>query len=482
MSLPNFYNENTGRAYPLVAFSNALLAVAVPPLTTQIAGWNATNVSVTPGQWQQVLTGGWNNGGYWLSLSPSTGGAGSVTWQFPVVPGRQYRIAATWLGDPDHATNARFTVTETEGPGLGYFELLAVLVDQRASPTQHIAYGSGWLDLSADVFQPTRRILLVAVNDDSDMPAVADAIWVEDVTPLADPIVPFQPPPDTLIDFGCMVGLDAEFDSGAHVVYLHQIIRAGNTFTFDFRSNAPGLLEYSLLFNRDLAAVEYATDYVAATLIDGSGSPQDTLWEGFLVTGPMDSLAVLLPTDGAITPTTGPQIEPALIQNLGRGYVRTINLANQDRTRAVPPPPCPGSDDPGTDYSNYIVNARNLVGDLRFKEGYNISIRQTARNNSLTFSSIQGAGAGVPCDEVKLTPGEVSPDGSGGLLTGGPACDEVIHSINGLTASVIRLVADLGTTITIDPEDTSVLIVDFDRNDMTVCDPVETIFEDLGDA
>jgi hypothetical protein len=120
MALPGFYNENTGRAYPLVPFSNALLAVAIPPLATQIAGWNASNVTVTPGQWQQVLTGGRNNGGYWLSLSPSTGGAGSVTWQFSVVPGRQYRVAATWPGDPSHATNARFTITETEGPGLGY--------------------------------------------------------------------------------------------------------------------------------------------------------------------------------------------------------------------------------------------------------------------------------------------------------------------------------------------------------------------------
>jgi hypothetical protein len=481
MSLPGFYNENTGRAYPLVAFSNALLAVAVPPLATQIAGWNATNVTVTPGQWQQALTGGYNQGGYWLSLSPSTSGAGSVTWLFTVVPGRQYRVLATWTGDPGHASNARFTITETEGPGQGYFELVAVLVEQRGDPTQYHAYGAGWTELG--VITPIRHNLLVAVNDDSDAPAVADAIWVEDITPPNpdDPVV-FQPPPDTLIDFGCLVGLDAEFDSGRHVIYLHEIRRVGNEFTFDFRSDAPGLLEYALVFSRNLADVEFATDYVGATLINDASEPQDTLWEGFLVTGPMDSLAAVMPADGAMTATTGQQIEPALIQNLGRGYVRTINLANQDRTRAVPPAPCPGSDAPGTDYANYIVNVRNLVGDLRFSEGYNISIRQSARNNSLTFSAIQGAGDGVPCTEVPLTPGEVSPDGTGGLLTGGPACDEVVHSINGLTASVIQLVADLGTTITVDPEDPSVLIVDFDRNDMTVCTPIETIFEDLGDA
>jgi hypothetical protein len=484
MSLPGFYNDNTGRAYPLVPFSNALLGVMVPPIPTQIGDWAANGLVITPGKWVQVVGSGGRGGGFWQSTSPSSGGLGSVTWTFVALPGRQYRVSATWPASPDLASNARFTVVETEGQG--YFDLLEVRIDQRVDPVQEIAYGSGWLNLG--IVTPTRRTLLVSVYDDSDAPAVADAILIEDVTP-PDTTVPVEitPPLDTLIDFGCLVGLDAEFDSSAHVVYLHEIRRTGTTFTFDFRSDAPGLLGHALVFSRALTDSEYATDYVEAVPLDASGEPipgpsgsQDVLWEGFLVTGALDSLAALMPVDGPLEATTGPQVEPALVQNLGRGYVRTINLANQDRTHVSPPPGCQSTD--GPDAYGYIVNARGLVGDVRFVEGYNVAIRQNARNNSLTFVSIQGAGDGVPCAEVPLYPGETSPDG-GTLLSGGPSCDEVINSINGLTSSIIQLVADLGTTIVPAPPDQpNTLIVNFDRNNMTVCGTTEVVVEDLGDV
>ena len=272
-------------------------------------------------------------------------------------------------------------------------------------------------------------------------------------------------------------------------MYLHQITRTGTTFTFDFRSDAPGLLEYALVFSRTLGDPEYATDYVAAAPLDGAqGSPEapGLLWEGFLVTGPLDSLAAALPADGALAATTGPQVEPALIQNLGRSYVRSINLANQDRTRATPPADCPGAGAPEGDLP-YIVSATGLTGDLRFVEGYNLALRQNALDNSLTFSSIQGAGAGEPCNtpetphgEVPLYPGEQPPAGSI-LLSGGPTCDEAINSINGLTASVIRLIPGLGTQIAPAPNDQNTLIVDLSGHNMTVCGPVTVVHEELAD-
>jgi hypothetical protein len=290
----------------------------------------------------------------------------------------------------------------------------------------------------------------------------------------------FPLPLDTLVDFGCLVGLDAEFEEAQHTVYLYEITRVDNIFTFEFRSDAPGLVGYVLVFSRDLADPEYATDYAVATPLAGSPPPQPPLWEGFLATGPMDSLAAVLPADGVLTASVGPQVEPALIQNLGLSYLRTINLANQDRTHVSPPAGCPGSGvpDPAPDY---IVNATGLAGDLRFEEGYNISIRQSTQNNALTFLAMQAAGAGTPCEEVPLYAGEASPDG-GSLLSGGPACDEVVGSINGLTASVIRLVPDLGTKITPSLDDPNTLVVDFDLNNMTVCGPVVTIVEELGDG
>jgi len=457
----------------------------VVPLATQISNWNATNVTVTPGQWE-TESGAGRGGGYWLSTSPSTGGSGSVIWQFAVVPGRQYQVAATWPGDPKQASNARFTIMETEGEGQGYFPLAEVRVDQRVVPSQITdADNVGWLVLGN--VTPIRTTLLVAVNDDSDFPAVGDAVWVEDITPpdLSTPVM-IMPPMSTLLDFGCMVGLDAEFDSSMHVVYLHGIMRIGDRFWFDFRSDAPGLLGHALIFTRTLGDVEYTTDYVEASPLSAPAEPLDApqgsqglLWQGFLVTGLLDDLAAVMPTDGAMTATTGPQVEPALVQNLGRSYVRTINLANQDRTHATPPAGCPGSDDTGADYP-YVIAATNLTGDLRFREGYNVAIRQSARNNSLTFLSVQGAGAGAPCNEVPVYPGEQPPSDSS-LLTGGPACDEVVNSINGLASNLIYLAAGLGVLITIPSDAANTLTVDMNRHDMTVCGPVQVVFEELPD-
>jgi hypothetical protein len=476
MPLPGFYNDNAARSYPLVPWSNALLGAPVAPLASQVSNWNAASVVVTPGQWSSQ-TDAASGRGYWLSLSPSAAGAGSVTWPFAVVPGRQYRVSATWPAAANRAPDAHYTITETEGQGQGYYLLMDVRVDQRIPPSQHIAFGTGWYDLGGTV-APVRNTLLVALDDDTAAPAAGDAIWVEDITP-ADTVTPatIMPPLDTLIDFGCLVGLDAEFDSSSHVVYLHRITRAGSTFTFDFRSDAPGLLDYALVFSRHLTDVEYATDYAGATPVGGSQGPQDGLWEGFLVTGPMASLAAMLPTDGVLAATTGPQIEPALVQNLGRSYVRSINLANQDRTHATPPADCPGGGDSGADYP-YVIAATGMVGDIRFVEGYNISIRQNARNSSLTFMSVQGAGDGVPCEEVPVYPGEKPPAGSE-LLSGGPACDEVINSINGLTASLIQLIPGLGVSIVVPPGQHNTLNVNLDRHDMTICGAITTVVEEL---
>ena len=141
----------------------------------------------------------------------------------------------------------------------------------------------------------------------------------------------------------------------------------------------------------------------------------------------------------------------------------------------TPSPDCPGGDIPVAD-PEYIVYVRGLVGDLRFKEGYNVAIRQNDRDNSLTFLASQGAGAGTANCEVPVYPDEQPPAGSK-LLTGGPACEEVISSINGLSASVIQLVADLGTSIYPSPLYANTLVVDFNRHNMPVCGEIEVVVE-----
>jgi hypothetical protein len=295
-------------------------------------------------------------------------------------------------------------------------------------------------------------------------------------------------PPEALADFGCVVGLDADYDDARDSVYLREIRRVGDTFEFDFRSSAPGLVEYTLVFRRTLDDREYTTEFAEAVLLDplpGESSlvgEEDLIWEGFLVTGPLDTLAAVLPADGSLMEPEPALVEPALIQNLARGYVRSLNLANEDRTRARAPDGC--SDqlpfDPEYDY-RLLVNARGLVGPLRVREGYNCTLRQNLRDNSLTIAARSGAGAGEACVEVPLHPDETPPTGSR-LLTGGPACDEVVTSINGLSTRALRLVPGLGVRIVPSTDDPHTLIVDFDMHDLTVCGGVEQVSEEPPDA
>ena len=119
---------------------------------------------------------------------------------------------------------------------------------------------------------------------------------------------------------------------------------------------------------------------------------------------------------------------------------------------------------------------------VQAKFGLNIIITQgneVPYDHSLTFTAAQAAGAGTPCGEVPLYIDEPDPPGST-LLSGGPACDEIISSINGLSSSTINLVAGMGTVISPDETgDPNTLNVSFDYHDMTVCSSVETVVEHL---
>jgi hypothetical protein len=310
------------------------------------------------------------------------------------------------------------------------------------------------------------------------------------------PIFPVRLPHSALVDFGCVVGIDAEFDDRVHSVYLYSVSRAGAIFRFEFRSDAPGLAGYTLRFERTRVDPEFACEEAEAVTIAGSSGPtgpcparDDPLWEGFLVTGMLDDLAAFFgPTDGGIIAGNDrPRVEPALIQNLARGYVRTLNLANEDRTRAAAPPDCPADSseslgDPVAFDHQYrtIVNAECLLGPQVLREGYSCVIRQNPRDNSLTIAAALAAGAGQPCAEVPLADRERPPRDSK-LLTGGPACDELVTGINGLTGGVLRLVPLQGVRIVAADDVPNRLIVDVDLHDLTICPP-EQISETAPDT
>lgn len=296
--------------------------------------------------------------------------------------------------------------------------------------------------------------------------------------PLTDVPVAAIPLPDpTLVDFGCVVGLRAGFVDGRDRVWLYRVARAGGTVAFEFRSDAPVLAGRALAFERQLGDPEYALSFATDAGAGGSSSSlpggdcvDDPLLEGFLVTGDLAPVFAALADGEEWVDADGAQpVEPALLQNLARTYVRQVSLANQPRTTVDPPDGCSASSAVPDDGAVRVA-AACLTGALKFKEGYNCAIRVARQDNSVTIAGAVGAGEGEACEEVPAYPGETPPPGSG-LLTGGPACDEVLKSINGVGGRVVRLQA--GDGVRVAPGDApNTLVIEADLRGMALCAPL----------
>lgn len=278
-------------------------------------------------------------------------------------------------------------------------------------------------------------------------------------------------PSSAILDMGLIMGPQAGY-TAAYRVYLYTISRAGSTFTFEFRTDAPGASTYGLVFTRDLTEPEYATEFSEAGTTSGSSSSAAgdcttlPLWEGFLVTGDLTELGELI-ADGETKTYTGQwEIEPALIQNLAAAFVTSINLANITRTHVTPTGECSLSSSSSADV--IYVQATCLQGDVKLVEGFSAVITQDDIANSLTIGASVGAGEGLPCEEVPLYAGEVPPPGSS-LLTGGPSCDEIVRTINGVGGRVLRLYA--GNGVSIEPHETepNTLVVTVGLGDFATC-------------
>jgi hypothetical protein len=117
--------------------------------------------------------------------------------------------------------------------------------------------------------------------------------------------------PDVFVDFGCVVGIHADFVDGESQMWLQSLRKVGAYIEIDFYSDAPGLVNHKLQFSREFVddnyEIEYAqsvpTDYTSISVseVEASYSPSycegDVLWEGFLVTKAIDKLASLFDTD-----------------------------------------------------------------------------------------------------------------------------------------------------------------------------------------
>lgn len=284
-----------------------------------------------------------------------------------------------------------------------------------------------------------------------------------------------QPPPAVVVDAGFVAGPKSRFVTGTHRVWLAAVRRTGSFFHLDFASDAPELFGTGLTFSREVGGGDFVPEFgdsgtrgLSASSLSGSRSEDaprecdEPLWSGYVVTGRAAALLALLPADGEVA--FAAEVEPALVQNLAESLVVKFAVANDDRTRVQPAAGCAGAA-PATGLT--FPGGNCVVGDVVFVPGYNANVRQSETDNSITLGAAVGAGAGEPCDEVPVYPGESPPAGSS-LLGGGPRCNETVRSLNGVGGPQLTIVAGPGVTVTGSPEDNRV-VVNVDMRGLALC-------------
>lgn len=319
-------------------------------------------------------------------------------------------------------------------------------------------------------------------------------------------------PETAVVDAGVVMRLDAQYDETQHSVWLHSVSRVGDEFIFTLKSDAFDSGGPTLSFSRSITSAEWEVEHVDSGSLDECAeatNDPDPAWTGFLVTSRLDELAAAIAAHGSNTITFTPSdypLEPARIQNLANGYVRSLNVGNY---RRVYVPNCCDSDltnipttvinatardaianpinnqlamttDDGrywrydsaaaewTDIS-IVVNARCIRGNVRLVPGYNCEITQTTRLNEISISAVVGAGDKDTAElcanggELPFYDGELRPlleDGStrSKFLSGGPACDDLIFTVNGVGGSVITFAGGNGITIETDTNPPTITI------------------------
>ena len=285
------------------------------------------------------------------------------------------------------------------------------------------------------------------------------------------PIVPVganQLDTQLIVDCGFVMGLDSDFSPNTDVVYLSAVRRLGNELEIEFRTTAAGAASYPLIFTRAIDAAEFTEEYIESTT---SGKPcaTDPVWEGFIVSGSVAGLFSEL-TDGAVKTFSNysATVEPARIQTLKNGYLRSVSVGNYPRI-VSPPRSCDSSSSSSSSsaQSRVIVNATCLSGAIKIKPGINCEVRQQAYANTIVISAVKDANAtdsaaAELCEnsgEIKLYQEETPPllvsgdDEPSKFLSGGLACDQTITSINGLGGPAVKIVGGAGIRVVRDPND-----------------------------
>jgi hypothetical protein len=112
--------------------------------------------------------------------TPSGVGDESATWRADGLDaGSFYHVFSTWIAGSNRATNTPLSVSGGAG------QPTTVCVNQRIAPDEVTALGAEWESLG--VFQTDTGSLVVAISNDGNGLVVADAIYIIEVTPAAEP-------------------------------------------------------------------------------------------------------------------------------------------------------------------------------------------------------------------------------------------------------------------------------------------------------
>jgi hypothetical protein len=274
-------------------------------------------------------------------------------------------------------------------------------------------------------------------------------------------------PMSAIVDAGIIMGIDSAFEHAAHEIWLAAIERVNNTFRFTFDTDTPAAANLPLVFVCSVNADEWTTITAESDPVSSSCN-RAPVWEGFLVIGELAALRAAIANNTTTTfPTKARLLEPGRVQSLVKSYVHAINIGNYSRIMALPPEDCQ-NDVPDTE-RDVITNAFCMQGNIRFKEGYNCRIKQTDRSNEISFTADVNAG---DTDNTELCAhgGEVSLylnepfDAATGFYSGGPACDQMISTLNGVGGANVNIIAGTGITITTDAETHTVTIAPATNN------------------
>ena len=274
---------------------------------------------------------------------------------------------------------------------------------------------------------------------------------------------PIINPFDTLVDAGFMVGPSVDYDPTTNSVYLFQITVSGLSLIFDFRSDAVGFAGYRWLFT---VPADTAYGCTISTNAEIALVEDETMGYGFITIGHMDRMIAL--GDGTYTLSPVWNVEPALVQTLNGSRVERIILANDARACPVQcNPPSPSSSSSSSSSSaaptqeTYLVPGGELVGDVKFKGGFNCDVSLLVGLNAVEIGANRDSGEGKPCYDWIIDQAGMHKDPDGGVPYC-EACSEFISTINGNNFNTkggkVRLNIPAGALVTPDKENHRITI------------------------